>query len=510
MNSLSQIQSFLKEGNLTTVELVKHYLQRIKENQHLNAFLEVFEEDSLARAKNLDDKLHNSSHLGRQKPSGLLSETVGMAKGIGKLAGMVIGIKDNICYKNHRVSASSKILEGFVSLYNSTAVERMLEEDAIIIGRLNCDEFGMGGSNENSANEKVLNPLDNSLVPGGSSGGSAAAVAADLCLAALGSDTGGSIRQPASFCGIIGLKPTYGRVSRHGLIAYGSSFDQIGPLTKNIEDAAIILEVISGCDEYDSTASQKTVPAYSESVAFQVGTPSRKQSHWLAHPATGGIPSIGFIKESLESEGLDPEVKKRMEEIISSLKKEGHTVEPIEFPFLNYVVPVYYILTTAEASSNLARYDGIHYGYRSPNAVDLVSTYKKSRTEGFGNEVKRRIMLGTFVLSTGYYDAYYTKAQKIRRLIQKNMLDALSRHDFILLPTTPHTAFKIGQNTSDPVAMYLEDIFTVQANLAGLPAISLPLGKHTNGLPFGIQLIADKFEEEKLLGFSKWMMERYS
>lgn len=472
-HSLYQIQALLREGKITCVELVNHYLKKIKEHQRLNAFLEVFEEEALTRAKEIDLKIKNSFPL-------------------GKLAGAVIGIKDTICYRDHRVSASSKILENFISLYHSTAVERLLGEDAIIIGRLNCDEFGMGGSNENSAFGHVLNPIDNSRVPGGSSGGSAAAVAAGLCLAALGSDTGGSIRQPASFCGIVGLKPTYGRVSRHGLIAYGSSFDQIGPLTKNVDDAAVILEVIAGCDEFDSTVSRKPVPEYSKTLF------------------TKEKASVGFIRECLEDEGLDPEVKKRMLEIITALKKEGHEVEPIEFPYLDYVVPAYYILTTAEASSNLARYDGIHYGYRSPEATDLESTYKKSRTEGFGKEVKRRIMLGTFILSAGYYDAYYTKAQKVRRLIRENMQGSLSKHDFILLPSTPHPAFKTGENTSDPVAMYLEDIFTVQASLAGLPAISLPLGKHSSGLPFGIQIIADKFEEEKLLGFSKWMMEFFS
>lgn len=472
-DSLHQIQTLLRDGKITCVELVRGYLKKIKEYQRLNAFLEVFEEEALSRAKEMDARIKNSSPL-------------------GKLAGAVIGIKDNICYKDHRISASSKILEGFVSLYNSTAVERLLGQDAIIIGRLNCDEFGMGGSNENSAFGNVLNPIDNSRVPGGSSGGSAAAVAAGLCLAALGSDTGGSIRQPASFCGIVGLKPTYGRVSRHGLIAYGSSFDQIGPLTKNVDDAAIILEVIAGSDEFDSTVSHEPVPEYSKNL------PVREKM------------SVGFIRECLENKGLDPEVKTRILEIIAALKKEGHTVEPIEFPYLDYVVPAYYILTTAEASSNLARYDGIHYGYRSPEATDLESTYKKSRTEGFGKEVKRRIMLGTFVLSSGYYDAYYSKAQKVRRLIQKNMLESLSKHDFILLPATPHPAFKTGENTRDPIAMYSEDIFTVQANLSGLPAISLPIGKHSNGLPFGMQLITDKFEEKKLLRFSKWMMEFFS
>lgn len=471
-STISEIQSHLSGGKITCLELVKHYLKNIEQHRHLNAFLEVFEEEALTRAREIDLR-----YSGKENPP-------------GKLAGLVLGIKDNICYMGHRVSAASKILDGFVSLFSATAVDRLLREDAIIIGRLNCDEFAMGGSNENSAFGPVLNPLDNTLVPGGSSGGSAAAVAAGLCHAALGSDTGGSIRQPASFCGIVGLKPGYGRVSRHGLIAYGSSFDQIGPLTNSVEDAALILEVIAGSDDFDSTVSQKSVPSYSK----QIGNFDK------------GKISIGYIRQSLGSAGLDPEVKGRMEAIILSLKKKDIRIEPVEFPYLDYVVPAYYILTTAEASSNLARYDGLRYGYRSPNAVDLESTYKKSRSEGLGKEVKRRIMLGTFVLSAGYYDAYYSKAQKIRRLIQQNMEDTLSKHDFIILPTTPHTAFKIGENTTDPIAMYLEDIFTVQANLSGLPAISLPLGKHSNGLPFGFQAIAGKFEEEKLLQFSQWMM----
>ncbi|MDQ3192003.1 MAG: Asp-tRNA(Asn)/Glu-tRNA(Gln) amidotransferase subunit GatA [Bacteroidota bacterium] len=470
--SFSQIQEDLKLGKTTCVKITQAYLERIKNNNHLNAFLEVFNEEALTRAAQIDEKLASGK--------------------AGKLAGMVLGIKDNICYKGHKVTAASKILEGFESLYDATVVERLLKEDVIIIGRLNCDEFAMGSSNEKSAYGPVKNPLDTDRVPGGSSGGSAAAVAADLCLAALGSDTGGSIRQPASFCGVVGLKPTYGRVSRYGLIAYASSFDQIGPITKNIDDAALILKAIAGEDDYDSTLSRRSVADYCGL------TPS------------GGKFKIAYLAECVESPGLDPEIKKRIFDIIDKLKSQGHQVESVKFPYLEYLVPVYYILTTAEASSNLSRFDGVHYGYRSPNATDLESTYKKSRSEGFGKEVKTRIMLGTFVLSAGYYDAYYSKAQKARMLIKNKTKEILSEYDFILTPSTPGTAFKFGQKSKDPITMYLEDIFTVQANLAGLPAISLPLGKHSSKMPFGVQLMADSFEEEKLLSFSKNLMENFS
>ena len=405
---------------------------------------------------------------------------------------MVIGIKDNICYKGHKVSAASKILENFESLFNATVIERLLAEDAIIIGRLNCDEFAMGSSNENSAYGPVKNPYNTETVPGGSSGGSTAAVAADLCLAALGSDTGGSIRQPASFCGLVGFKPTYGRVSRYGLIAYASSFDQIGPITKNIDDAALILKIIAGKDSYDSTLSSRPVPDFNSELP------------------TGEKFKIAYLKECIESPGLDPEVKDRIVEIIGQLRSLGHQVDPVDFPYLDYLVPIYYILTTAEASSNLSRFDGVHYGYRSPNAFDLESTYKKSRSEGFGKEVKRRIMLGTFVLSSGYYEAYYSKAQKARMIIRNKTREIFSGYDFIINPTTPGTAFKFGQKSKDPITMYLEDIFTVQANLAGIPAVSLPLGTHSSKLPYGIQLMADSFEDEKLLSFSKNLMQKFS
>lgn len=467
-NKLSEIQEALTDGNVTCSQLVEEHLKRIDEHEHLNAFLEVYAHDARSRATVIDLKIERGT--------------------AGRLAGMIIGVKDNICVKGHQVSAGSHILESFESLYNATVIDRLLEEDAILIGRLNCDEFAMGSSNEHSYFGPVKNPLDETKVPGGSSGGSAAAVAAGLCHAALGSDTGGSIRQPASFCGIVGFKPTYGRVSRYGLIAYASSFDQIGPLTNSVEDAALIYEVIAGKDEYDSTLSQHEIEK--TTLNSLDNTPKR----------------IGYIREALDHPSIDPEVREGVVKLIDNLREAGHTVEAADFPHLDHLVPVYYILTTAEASSNLARYDGIHMGYRSDNAHDLESTYKLSRTEGFGIEVKRRILLGTYVLSSGYYDAYYLKAQKARRLIKDETNRLFDNFDFILSPTSPHTAFSIGEERSDPTLMYLEDIFTVQANIYGGPAVSLPLGKHSNGLPFGIQLMAPSFSEKSLLEFAGQLM----
>ncbi|CAN5857676.1 Asp-tRNA(Asn)/Glu-tRNA(Gln) amidotransferase subunit GatA [soil metagenome] len=467
--SLSAIQTDLRAGTISCVALVEDYLEKIEAKKSLNAFLEVFPESALAKAKEVDEKTASGK--------------------AGKLAGMVIALKDNICYTGHKVSASSKILEGFVSPYSSTVVERLLAEDAIIIGRTNCDEFAMGSSNENSAFGNVQNAFDPKRVPGGSSGGSATAVAAGLCLAALGTDTGGSIRQPASFSGIVGMKPTYGRISRWGIIAYASSFDQVGPLTNNVDDAAILLEVLAGADEFDSTNSSQPVPAYSK----QLARPEKLR--------------VAYLEDCFEKEGLDPEIKTRLNSILDQLKKDGHTVAPVSFPYLDYLVPAYYVLTTAEASSNLARYDGIRYGYRSKNAHDLESTYKKSRSEGFGPEVKRRIMLGTFVLSAGYYDAYYSKAQKVRRLLRDKTQEIFDQYDIIILPTTPGVAFEFGANSADPIKMYLEDIFTVQANLTGFPAISVPAGKNKDGLPFGVQLMSRRFEEGTLFAFAKYIGE---
>lgn len=466
--SFAEIKSALSQGS-TVVEITKSYLARIEDKKQLNAFLEVFNETALAQAEKVDAKIKAGS--------------------AGKLAGMVIGLKDNLAYKDQKVSAASKILENFESIYSATVVERLLAEDAVLIGRLNCDEFAMGSSNENSAFGNVLNPINEKMVPGGSSGGSAAAVAANLCTVALGSDTGGSIRQPASFTGTIGFKPTYGRVSRYGLLAYASSFDQIGPFTNTIEDAALILEVIAGKDEFDSTVLQKDSESFSE--AFD-------QNKKL---------KIAYITDCIENDGIDEEVKNRTLEVIEKLKQQGHHVDGVEFPFLQAMVPTYYVLTTAEASSNLSRYDGVHFGHQSKNAQGVEETYKKSRSEGFGEEVQRRIMLGTFVLSHGYYDAYYTKGQKVRRVIQNKTNEILKDYDFVIMPTTPSTAFEIGANSDDPITMYLQDIFTVQANLAGNPAISLPLGNHSNGLPFGIQVMGAHFKERDLLSFSDYMLK---
>lgn len=463
--SFSEVQQALSAGK-SVVEIVKHYLTQIDAHKELNAFLEVFTEDVLAQAAVVDQKLASGT--------------------AGKLAGMVIGLKDNICYAGHKVSASSKILEGFESLYSATVVERLLAEDAVIIGRLNCDEFAMGSSNETSAYGPVKNNLRLTHVPGGSSGGSAVAVSAGLCTATLGSDTGGSIRQPASFTGTVGIKPTYGRVSRYGLIAYASSFDQIGPFTNSVADAALILSVIGGKDPMDATSSSKPL-----GISPTFNKPSTTK--------------IAYLKEAVENESVNPEVRAKMQQIIEQLKAEGHTVEAVSFPYLDYLVPTYYVLTTAEASSNLSRFDGVHYGHRSEVAKGVEETYVLSRTEGFGKEVKRRIMAGTFVLSHGYYDAYYTKGMKVRRVLKDKTKAIFSQYDFLLLPTTPDTAFEAGSLT-DPIQMYLQDIFTVHANLTGNPAISIPLGNHSNGLPFGIQVMADDFKDQELLNFAQHLV----
>ncbi|MBL4586371.1 MAG: Asp-tRNA(Asn)/Glu-tRNA(Gln) amidotransferase subunit GatA [Flavobacteriales bacterium] len=468
MGTISTYHHALKQGSTTVKKTVEEFLTRISGNKHLNAFLAIYADEALQRASEIDTKLKSGT--------------------AGKLAGVVVGVKDNICYEGHGVQGASKILDGFESLYSATAVEKLLAEDAIIIGRLNCDEFAMGSSNENSAFGNVLNPVDNQRVPGGSSGGSAVAVAADLCHVTLGSETGGSVRQPASFCGVVGVKPTYGRVSRHGLLAFASSFDQIGPLAKNVDDAALVLEVISGNDQYDSTVSSKSVPEYSDSIS------------------SIGKKKFAYLKEVMENEALDETIKERFFQVVEKLKADGHSVEAVDFPYLDFLIPTYYILTTAEASSNLSRYDGMRYGHRSSTATDLESTYKLSRSEGFGPEVKRRIMLGTFVLSAGYYDAYYGKAQKVRRMLKESTDSLFADYDFVLSPTTPDVAFKFGENTDDPIKMYLEDIFTVLANLTGIPAISVPMGKK-DGLPFGIQIMTNRFEETDMFSCAKYIME---
>lgn len=406
---------------------------------------------------------------------------------------MVIGIKDVLCYKGHTVTAASKILKDYTAIYNATAIQRLLDEDAIIIGNLNCDEFAMGSSNENSSYGNVLNALDETRVPGGSSGGSAVAVQADLCMVSLGSDTGGSVRQPADFCGIIGMKPGYGRISRYGLLAYASSFDQIGIFSKNTTDLALVLSVISGEDEFDSTCSNAPVPDYSTLLS------SDKKY------------SIAYFPQSLEHPSLDPEIRNGIQSLMETLTQQGHTIEAIDFSYLDHIVPAYYVLTTAEASSNLSRYDGVKYGYRTPTQVsDLQELYRKTRSEGFGKEVQRRIMLGTFVLSTGYYDAYYAKAQQVRRLIVDKTKEVFKNHDLIIMPTVPSTAFKFGEKSHDAIEMFLGDLYTVYANLAGIPGISLPLFKHSNGMPFGLQVLSDRLQETTLLQFSQMLMENTS
>ncbi len=465
-----EIQHDLKRGALTCVEVVQQHLSIIQSKTHLNAFLSVFGDEAIVRAAEIDKKIKAGTE--------------------GKLAGLVVGLKDVLAYRDHPLQGGSKILDGFISQFNATAVQRLLDEDAIIIGRLNCDEFAMGSSNENSAFGPVLNEIDNTRVPGGSSGGSAVAVMADMCKVTLGSDTGGSVRQPAAFCGVIGLKPTYSRISRYGLIAYGSSFDCVGIFSKSLEDIALVLEVIAGEDDCDSTVSRKPVPRYTKA---------------LKEPNTKKY-KVAYIRETIESDAIQREIKVVIKEKIEKLKSEGHEVEAIDFPLIEYILPTYYILATAEASSNLSRYDGVRYGYRSPKAQDLESLYKKTRSEAFGKEVQRRILLGTFVLSASYYDAYYTKAQKVRRLIRDKTKEVFKTHSFILMPAAPTTAFKLGEHTDNPVEMYLADLYSVQANVAGVPGISVPCGKDDQGLPIGLQLMADDFEEAELLRFSDVVM----
>jgi len=465
-NTIKDYHNDLLNGQTTCVEAVRHYIATAKANHHLNAFLELFEEEALQRAAELDAQRKDSIN--------------------GKLHGVIIAIKDVLCYKGHRVTAASKILSGFTSIYNSTVVERLQAEGAIIIGRNNCDEFAMGSSNENSAYGAVKNALDETKVPGGSSGGSAVAVQAKMCMVSLGSDTGGSVRQPADFCGVVGFKPSYGRISRYGLIAYASSFDQVGIFANNIEDVAITLEVIAGADEYDSTASSTPVPAFSKLLNEE------KKKYRFA-----------YFKQAIENSSLDVEIRTQIQSFIKSLTEQGHTVEAVDFKLLEHIVPVYYVLTTAEASSNLSRYDGVKFGYRNTAASgDISRMYTATRSEGFGKEVKRRIMLGNFVLSAGYFDAYFTKAQQVRQLLVQQTNQLFKENDFILLPTSPTTAFGFNQH-KDPVEMFLADIYTVYANLVGIPAISLPLFRHQNNMPFSLQLLAPANSEVSLLCVSQ-------
>lgn len=469
--SINELRGLLTDGKTSCTEIVRSYLNTIGEKKHLNAFVEVYGDEALSRAAALDAKKNNPSSW-------------------GQLYGVVIGIKDVLCFQDHTITAGSKILSNYECIYTATAVQRLLDADAIIIGSLNCDEFAMGSSNENSFHGKVHNALDVTRVPGGSSGGSAVAVQANMCMVSLGTDTGGSVRQPADFCGIIGMKPGYGRISRYGLIAYASSFDQIGIFAKQISDVALTLEVIAGEDAYDSTCSPAAVPAYQELLK------EKKQFR------------MAYFPESLEHPSLDPEIRENIASLILQLREEGHVVEPVSFTYLDHIVPAYYVLTTAEASSNLSRFDGVKFGYRTPGPVgSLDELYKKSRSEGFGKEVKKRIMLGTFVLSTGYYDAYYAKAQQVRRLIAEKTKSIFSTYDLILMPTVPAPAFKFGEKSKDAVEMFLGDLYTVYANLAGIAGISLPLFKHSNGMPYGVQLMSDRLQEDKLLQCSAMLLE---
>ncbi len=481
--SIKAFHTALQNGQTTCVEAVLFYTQSIREKAHLNAFLEVYETEALERAKALDAQAASG------KPS-------------GPLHGVVVGLKDVIAHKGHTLTASSNMLGNFQSVYNATATQKLLDAGAIIIGRQNCDEFAMGSSNENSAFGPVLNAADTTRVSGGSSGGSAVAVQANLCMVSLGSDTGGSVRQPADFCGIIGLKPSYGRISRYGLIAYASSFDQIGIFSKTLEDAALVLEVIAGPDEYDSTVSQESVMPYSKAVVDQASDTEVK----TAGPSKKF--KLAYFKEALEHPSLDKNIQAQTLAYFEKLKQEGHTVTAIDFSLLEYVVPTYYVLTTAEASSNLSRYDGVRYGHRNTtSAIDLTEMYKASRSEGFGEEVKRRILLGTFVLSEGFFDAYFTKAQQVRQLLKQQTDSIFRDFDAILSPTVPSPAFKIGEKTNDPIEMFLGDIYTVYANLVGIPAISIPLFTHTNGMPFGLQVMTRSFDEMGLIHLSAQLME---
>ncbi len=455
--SLSEISHLVRQGEIKAQEVVEAYLNIINEREHrLQSFITIVADAARKRAKEIDES--------REK---------------GKLAGVPLAIKDNILTAGIKTTCASRILENYIPPYNATVIDRLLAEGAIIIGKTNLDEFAMGSSTENSAFFPTRNPYDENRVPGGSSGGSAAAVAASEAAGALGSDTGGSIRQPAAFCGLVGLKPTYGRVSRYGLVAFASSLDQIGPLARSVRDCARLMEVIAGYDPKDSTSVAREVQAYSASLDLP-------ESRFR----------LGYLEEARIGDA-SPEVKKNYSDLLHLLEKEGFLLEPVDFPLWEYALPCYYLIAPSEASSNLARYDGVKYGFRHPGENNLQGMYASTRTIGFGPEVKRRILLGTFALSAGYYEAYYGRARRVRWLITEEMRRAFTRVDLILTPTTPEPAFPLGAKM-DPIAMYLSDYFTVTANLAGLPAISVPSGLTADGLPLGIQIMAPPFEEERI------------
>jgi aspartyl-tRNA(Asn)/glutamyl-tRNA(Gln) amidotransferase subunit A len=461
--TIEEIFKLYASGKAKPSEVCRDALDRIeKDNSRLNAFLTIDRDGALRRAAAMDDDIQNAI---KRRP----------------LAGIPVAIKDNLCTEGIRTTCASRILENYLPPYTATVVKKIEEAGAIVVGKTNLDEFAMGGSTENSAFGPARNPWNQEYVPGGSSGGSAVAVAAGHVPIALGSDTGGSIRLPASFCGVVGLKPSYGRVSRYGLVAFASSLDQIGPIATNVADAARLLQVIAGHDRHDSTSANTAVPDYLNAVQGDIE----------------GL-RLGVPPECL-GEGVDAEVREKVEAAIRRLEERGAKVVEVNLPHMKYVIAVYYIIATAEASANLARYDGVRYGFRDEEARNLSEMYRQTRNLGFGPEVKRRIMLGTFALSSGYYDAYYEKAQRVRQMLVNDFAEAFKKCDLIATPTAPTPPFKIGEKSDDPLAMYLCDIFTVTINLAGVPAVSIPCGQSSMGLPIGLQLIGNHFDESRLL-----------
>ena len=471
--TVHELQEKLEKKELTSEEIVQAYIDRINDKEKdVKAFVTTLCDEALKEAKEIDEKRKNGEKL-------------------SSLAGIPIGIKDNMCTKGVKTTCSSRMLENFVAPYNATVVEKLNEENLIDLGKLNMDEFAMGASTEYSYFKKTCNPWNLKTVPGGSSGGSAAAVAANLVPWALGSDTGGSIRQPSSFCGVVGLKPTYGLVSRYGLVAFASSLDQIGPLPTDVRDSAILLNIIAGHDERDTTSYNMPKKDYTKALKNDVK----------------GL-KIGIPKEYF-GEGINAEVKAKLEEAIETYKKLGAEVQEFSLDIAQYALATYYIIACAEASSNLGRFDGIRYGYRTENYTNLKELYKNSRSEGFGPEVKRRIILGTYVLSSGYYDAYYKKAQQVRTLVKKEFDKAFEKYDVLLTPTSPTVAFEMGTRSENPLEMYLADICTVSVNIAGLPGISIPCGVNGDNMPIGMQLIGNKFEEEKILNAAYTFEQEY-
>jgi len=472
--SAKQLRDNIAAGQMSSVEATESVFKNIDEREPvIGAFISTYRDRALEKAAEVDKR-------------------IAAGEVVGELAGVPIAVKDNMCTTFGATTCASKILENFHAPYNATAVEKLLSADAVIVGKTNMDEFAMGSSTENSGLKQTVNPWDTERVPGGSSGGSAAAVAGRLCFAALGSDTGGSIRQPASFCGVVGLKPTYGRVSRFGLVAYGSSLDQIGPITRTVADSALMMNVIAGHDPADSTSVDEAAAPVCDYLE-KLDEPIEKLK-------------IAIVPEFVT--GADEQVQKALTESIDVYKKLGAEIIEIDMPHLDYAIAAYYMVATAEASSNLARYDGVHYGHRTENPKDYVEVYSKSRAEAFGKEVKRRIMLGTYALSSGYYDAYYLKALKVRNLIRGDFTSAFEKCDCIMMPVSPTAAFKIGEKIDDPLKMYLSDIYTIAVNLSGVPGISIPCGFDENNLPIGLQILSPAFTEDKLLRIARMFEAR--